>query len=68
MFLRPGDAPEAVGLWEATGREVGYGEVAGALREGFAEAFGVEFEEAEASEREQVRARELMGRAPAMRR
>ena len=68
VFLRPGDAPEAVGLWEAAGREVGYGEAAGALREGFAEAFGVEFEEAGVSERELVRARELMGIAPAVRR
>ena len=68
VFLRPGDAPEAVGLWEAAGREVSYEEVAGALREGFSDAFGVEFEEARVSERELVRARELMGRAPAVRR
>ncbi len=68
VFLRPGDAPEAMGLWEAAGREVSYAVVAGALWEGFAEALGVEFEEASVSERELVRARELMGRAPAMRR
>jgi lipoate-protein ligase A len=45
VFLRSDDAPQATGLWDVAGREVGYVEVAGALRQGFAEAFGVGFEE-----------------------
>ncbi len=45
VFLRSDDAPQATGLCDAAGRDVGYAEVAGALRQGFAEAFGVRFEE-----------------------
>jgi lipoate-protein ligase A len=59
VFLRPALAPEAVGLWEATGREIHYGAVAAALREGFAAVFDAAFEEAALSEGESQRAREL---------
>ena len=41
--MRAAIAPEAIGLWEAAGREVGYTEMAEALRAGFGEAFGVAF-------------------------
>ncbi len=45
VFLRAALAPEATGLWEAAGREIPAPEVAAALRAGFAEAFGVVFQE-----------------------
>jgi lipoate-protein ligase A len=45
VFLRSDDAPRAAGLCDAAGRDVGYAEVAEALRRGFAEALGVRFEE-----------------------
>jgi lipoate-protein ligase A len=59
VFLRPTAPPEATGLWEAAGREVGYGEVAAALREGFAEALGIGFAEGGLSKRESERVGEL---------
>ncbi len=63
VFLRAEEAPEAVGLWEAAGREVGYSEVAGALRAGFEDVFGVVLEEGELTGWEVERARELEGKA-----
>jgi len=60
VFLRPALAPEAVGLWEAAGREIPYAAVAAALREGFATALDVAFEDAAPSEGELQRARELI--------
>jgi lipoate-protein ligase A len=62
VFRRGRRAPEATGLWEAAGREVSYREAAEALREGFAEAFGVEFGEEGLSGWEHERARELAGK------
>jgi lipoate-protein ligase A len=59
VFRRTGDAPAAMGLWEAAGREVPYAEVARALRQGFGSAFGVTFEEGELTEAERARAEEL---------
>lgn len=59
VFLRPAVAPEAVGLWEAAGREIPPGEVAAALRRGVEEAFGVECEEGAVAERELLIARAL---------
>jgi lipoate-protein ligase A len=59
LFLRPALAPEAIGLWEAAGREVRYAEVAAALREGFAQAFGVRLEEGALTPEEARRAQEL---------
>jgi len=59
VFRRGRGAPEALGLWDAAGREVSYSEAAEALREGFAEVFGVEFEEEGLSDWELARAREL---------
>jgi len=63
VFLRSGERPEAVGLQEAARREVCYGEVAEALKAGFASALRVEFEERELLESELGWARELVGRA-----
>ncbi len=60
VFLRPAIAPEAVGLWEAAGREIAYEQVAAALREGFAESFGVHFEQAALTPQEHTRAEELV--------
>ncbi len=62
VFRRGRRAPEATGLWDAAGREVSYREAAEALREGFAEAFGVEFEEEGLSDWEVARVRELAGK------
>jgi lipoate-protein ligase A len=63
VFRRGRGAPEAVGLWDAAGREVSYSEAAEALREGFAEAFGVEFGEEGLSDWELARAREVAAEA-----
>jgi len=63
VFLRSGEKPEAMGLWDAAGREISYPEVAEALRAGFAEALALEFDTADLSASEQSRARELMQRA-----
>ena len=63
VFRRGRGAPEALGLWDAAGREVSYSEAAEALREGFAEVFGVEFEEEGLSDWELARARELAAAA-----
>jgi len=52
---------DAIGLWEAAGRAIGYDEAAQALKEGFAEALGIEFAAGELSESEENRARELEG-------
>jgi len=59
VFLRSGDAPRAVGLWDAAKRTVEFDEVAAALREGFASAFGVTFHDSELTERESALAREI---------
>jgi lipoate-protein ligase A len=61
VFLRPAVAPEAVGLWEAAGREIPYAEVAVALRRGVAEAFGVRCEAAPLTEGELSAAQQLTG-------
>jgi lipoate-protein ligase A len=52
---------DAIGLWEAAGRAIGYDEAALALKEGFAEALGIEFAAGELSESEKNRAKELEG-------
>ena len=53
VFLRPATPPHARGLWEAIGRAVPVAEVAAALRGGFADAFGVNFQESGLSPQEQ---------------
>jgi lipoyl(octanoyl) transferase len=60
VFLRAAIAPEAIGLWEAAGREVSYAEMAEALRAGFGEAFGVTFAEAAPTPEETTRQRALV--------
>jgi lipoate-protein ligase A len=64
VFLRETTTPAAVGLWEASGRELSYGEVARALRQGFEESFGVSLEGSELTEAEQTRAAALMRDSP----
>jgi lipoate-protein ligase A len=59
VFRRSGEAPEAAGLWEAAGREVAHGEVARALREGFASAFGVALVDGMLTDGELARAHQL---------
>jgi len=61
IFLRKNEAPAAVGLWEAVGEELSYSQVAAALRDGFAETFGVAMDTAEPSQAEYARAKELEG-------
>ena len=63
VFLRPEARPEAVGLWEAAGREIGCEEVARALRAGFGEALGAAFEEEGLGEGELRRLGELREKA-----
>jgi lipoate-protein ligase A len=63
VFRRSGEAPEAAGLWEAAGRKVGHGEVARALREGFASAFGVALVDGMLTDGELARAREAAAAA-----
>ncbi len=55
-----GVGAEAVGLWEAAGRRLEVEEAARALREGFAEALGVDFANGELTQAEQTRAMELL--------
>jgi lipoate-protein ligase A len=58
VFVRSGPAPEATGLWDAAHRQVLYGEVASALRQGFAATFAIDFEDSEPTAEEQRRARQ----------
>ncbi len=59
VFRRSDDAPDAVGLCDAAARRVEYGDVAAALREGFASALGVTFHDSGLTERELALARDL---------
>ncbi len=63
VFLRAAAAPEATGLWEAARREIGYQEVATALRRGFAEGLGVAMENRPLTDGELARARPLTAQA-----
>jgi lipoate-protein ligase A len=63
FFRRPSDPPAAVALWEAAGTEVRHDSVAGALRAGFEETFGVELAEGHLTESETTRASELAAHA-----
>jgi len=62
VFLRKNEAPAAVGLWDAAGEKISCSRVGIALRDGFAETFGVVMEKAKPSQAERARARELEGR------
>jgi lipoate-protein ligase A len=59
VFRRAAAPPEAVGLWEAAGREIAYQEVAAALRRGFAEGLGVAMENGHPTKGERERAKAL---------
>ena len=59
VFLRAAHPPEAVGLWQAAGREVPSHEVAAALRRGFADALGIAFADLPPTEAELRRAQVL---------
>jgi lipoate-protein ligase A len=61
VFLRAEAPPEAVGLCDAAHREVGYAEVASALRDGFEEALGITFWEEAAAEEELSKAGDSAG-------
>jgi lipoate-protein ligase A len=63
VFRRAAAAPEAVGLWEAAGREIPYQEVAAALRRGFAEGLGVSLEDGHLTDGECSRAAALAAEA-----
>ena len=63
IFRRAARPPEAAGLRDVAGRPIGCGEVAAALRDGFAAAFGIRFADAPLAERELSRARDLAPRA-----
>ncbi len=60
IFLRKTNAPSAIGLWEAAGRQLTYHEVAQALRHGFEQAFGVVLARDELIPREIERVKELV--------
>jgi len=62
VFRRSSDAPEAIGLCDAAARRVEYSDVAAALREGFASAFGVAFRDSGLTGREMTLARDLAPR------
>jgi len=59
VFLRKGDAPAAMGLWEAAGQELPYSEVAASLRAGFESAFEIAFKEGELTRVERAQAESL---------
>jgi len=59
VFRRPDDAPEAAGLCDVATQPVKYSDVAAALREGFASAFGVTFDDSGLTERELAFAHDL---------
>lgn len=63
IFRRAARPPDAAGLCDVAGRPIGCGEVAAALRDGFAAAFGIRFADAPLAERELSRARDLAPRA-----
>ena len=62
VFRRSGAAPDAVGLCDVAARCVEYGDVAVALREGFASAVGVTLPDSGLTERELAMARDLAPR------
>jgi lipoyl(octanoyl) transferase len=55
-----GVGDEAIGLWQAAGRDIPFGDVAAALREGFERALKLEFREGALSKTEAARATELV--------
>lgn len=59
LFRRKTKAPQAIGLWEAAGRQVTYPEVAIALRAGLEQTFSVRLVEGQPREQELARAAEL---------
>jgi len=63
VFRRADSVPQAVGLWQAAGRQAGYAEVAAALRAGCEQAFCVELAPGEPTESELRRAEALLTEA-----